>query len=70
MFKSQDTIVEPLNTMHKTPKELARYTSDKIYMLENEFYLHLSDDDILHFRSLTTEDAVDRYAHKLFKERL
>ena len=63
MFKSQDTL-------HKTPKQLVEYTSEKIYMIENEFHIHLTDDDIHHFRCLKTELDVDRYAHKLFKERL
>lgn len=49
---------------------LTRYIRNKIWMLENEFYLKLTNMEKYHFHELETEDAVDRYAHRLLVDKL
>lgn len=51
-------------------KTLQEYITQKISMLEDEFYLKLDYTDIAHMRSLKTEADVDRFAHKILMDRL
>ena len=49
---------------------LPEYITQKISMLEDEFYLRLDSTDITHIRSLKTEADVDRFAHQILVDRL
>lgn len=49
---------------------LANYIKHKIFMLEREFKLNLTFEDIEHFKSLKTKNDVDRFAHTIIMERL
>lgn len=51
-------------------KTLPEYITQKISMLEDEFYLRLNYEDIVHMRSLKTEADVDRFAHQILVDRL
>lgn len=51
-------------------KALSDYIAQKILMIENEFYIKLSYEDIIHMKSLKTEAAVDQYAHHILVNRL
>ena len=51
-------------------KTLPGYVIEKISMLEDEFYLKLDCEDIVHMRSLKTEAEVDRFAHQILVDRL
>ena len=51
-------------------KTLPEYVAQKISMLEDEFYLKLDCEDIVHMRSLKTEAEVDRFAHQILVDRL
>ena len=51
-------------------KTLPEYITQKISMLEDEFYLKLNYEDIAHMRSLKTEADVDRFAHQILVDRL
>ena len=51
-------------------KTLPEYITQKISMLEDEFYIRLSFTEILHMRALKTEGDVDRYAHQILVDRL
>ena len=51
-------------------KTLPEYITQKISMLEDEFYLRLNYEDIAHMRSLKTEADVDRFAHQILIDRL
>ena len=51
-------------------KTLPEYITQKISMLEDEFYLRLDYEDIAHMRSLKTEADVDRFAHQILVDRL
>ena len=51
-------------------KTLPEYITQKISMLEDEFYLRLDSTDITRMRSLKTEAEVDRYAHQILVDRL
>ena len=51
-------------------KTLPEYITQKISMLEDEFYLKLDYEDITHMRSLKTEAEVDRFAHQILVDRL
>ena len=51
-------------------KTLPEYVAQKISMLEDEFDLRLSYEDIAHIRSLKTEAEVDRFAHQILVDRL
>lgn len=51
-------------------KTLPEYITQKISMLEDEFYLRLDYEDIAHIRSLKTEAEVDRFAHQILVDRL
>lgn len=51
-------------------KTLPEYVIEKISMLEDEFYLKLDCEDIVHMRSLKTETEVDRFAHQILVDRL
>ena len=50
--------------------KLPQYINNKIAMLREDFKMRLSKADIAHFRSLTTENEVDRFAHELFMRKL
>ena len=52
------------------PNDLDMYIQAKIRLLEDEFCIRLTENDISHFRELKTERDVDAYAHQLFMERL
>ena len=54
----------------KTPNDLDEYVKEKIKMLEEEFYIRLTLDDITHFRSLKNKRDVDAFAHQIFEDRL
>ena len=49
---------------------LSEYVSKKIAMLENEFYIRLSDEEIFHMRSLKTEVDVNKYVHQIIVQKL
>ena len=51
-------------------KTLPEYVIEKISMLEDEFYLKLDCEDIVHMRSLKSEAEVDRFAHQILVDRL
>ena len=51
-------------------RDLKRCVTNKIRMLEEEFWLDLSFDEIDHFRQLTTKTEVDQYAHDLLRKKL
>ena len=51
-------------------KTLPGYITQKISMLEDEFYLRLDYEDIAHMRSLKTEADVDRFVHQILADRL
>lgn len=51
-------------------KTLPEYITQKISMLEDEFYLKLDHTDIVHMRSLKTETDVDRFVHQILVDRL
>ena len=51
-------------------KTLPEYVTQKISMLEDEFYIRLSFAEISHMRALKTEGDVDRYAHQILVDRL
>lgn len=50
--------------------DLKTYIENKIDMLEDEFFIHLSLHEYQHFRSLTNETQVDNYAHSILVNRL
>lgn len=49
---------------------LSQYINDKIDMLRSEFKMRLSRAEIEYMQSLTTEIAVDNFAHTLFMTKL
>ena len=51
-------------------KTLPEYITQKISMLEDEFYLGLDSTDITRMRSLKTEAEVDRFVHQILVDRL
>ena len=51
-------------------KTLPEYITQKISMLNDEFYIRLSFADIAHMRSLKTEADVDRFTHQILVDRL
>ena len=55
--------MEPIGYHLERNKTLIEYITQKISMLEDEFYLRLNYEDIAHMRSLKTEADVDRFAH-------
>lgn len=55
---------------YKLSNTLENYIEEKICMLEEEFYLKLTDDEKYHFYRIKTEEAVDTYAQKLIMEKL
>ena len=50
--------------------KLDDYITQKISMLEDEFYLRLDYADIARMRSLKTEADIDRFAHQILVDRL
>ena len=50
--------------------DLKDYIENKIDMLEDEFFIHLSLHECQRFRSLTNETQVDNYAHSILVNRL
>lgn len=60
-----------MNTIYAEPQiPLPRYIKQKIKMLNRDFYIRLTDEDIRHFNELTTEIAVDNFAHQLILDRM
>ena len=51
-------------------KTLQEYITQKISMLEDEFYLRLDTTDIAHMYNLNTEDEVDQFVHQILVDRL
>ena len=51
-------------------KTLPEYITQKISMLEDEFYLRLDTTDITRMHSLKTEADVDRFVHQVLVDRL
>ena len=49
---------------------IEEYRYEKIRMLEDDFCIDLSDDELDHFNSLETEGDIDAYAHDILVERL
>ena len=62
--------MEPIGYHLERRKTLIEYITQKISMLEDEFYLRLNYEDIAHMRSLKTEAEVDRFAHQILVDRL
>ncbi len=62
--------MEPIGYHLERNKTLIEYVTQKISMLEDEFYLRLNYEDIAHMRSLKTEADVDRFAHQILVDRL
>ena len=62
--------MEPIGYHLEQRKTLIEYITQKISMLEDEFYLKLNYEDIAHMRSLKTEADVDRFAHQILVDRL
>ena len=62
--------MEPIGYHLERNKTLIEYITQKISMLEDEFYLRLNYEDIAHMRSLKTEADVDRFAHQILIDRL
>lgn len=46
------------------------YVEQKINMLVNDFYIRLTDEEKRHFYTLTSEYAIDQYAHDLIMKKL
>lgn len=55
---------------YKYPTYLKQYVTKKIKMLQNEFHLKLTAEEIARFWQLPGDDQVDRYAHKLIQKYL
>ena len=51
-------------------KTVKDYITWKLSVLENEFYLKLTEFERCHFHELKSESAVDQYAHTLLAEKL
>lgn len=62
--------MEPIGYHLERRKTLIEYITQKISMLEDEFYLRLNYEDIAHMRSLKTEADVDRFVHQILVDRL
>ena len=62
--------MEPIGYHLERRKTLIEYITQKISMLEDEFYLRLDYEDIAHMRSLKTEADVDRFVHQILADRL
>lgn len=62
--------MEPIGYHLERRKTLIEYITQKISMLEDEFYLRLNYEDIVHMRSLKTEADVDRFVHQILIDRL
>ena len=62
--------MKPIGYHLERNKTLIEYITQKISMLEDEFYLRLNYEDIAHMRSLKTEADVDRFAHQILVDRL
>ena len=62
--------MEPIGYHLERNKTLIEHITQKISMLEDEFYLRLNYEDIAHMRSLKTEADVDRFAHQILMDRL
>ena len=50
--------------------KLDDYITQKISMLEDEFYLRLDYADIAHMYNLNTEAEVDQFVHQILVDRL
>lgn len=49
---------------------LQQYITEKIMMLEDDFYFKLTDEEKEYFYALHTEFEVDQYAHDFFLRNL
>ena len=49
---------------------IKQYIEQKLQMLEIDFRLSLSEQEIAHMRSLKTENSVNAYAYYLLQEKL
>ena len=49
---------------------LDRYRNFKMRMLNRDFYIGLTDEEVEHFNSLQTEEAIDRYFRTLLNNYL
>ena len=57
---------------HRGPifKSIDQYITYKLDMLQNEFYIRLTERDIFDMCNLTTEEDVNSMAHRIILERL
>ena len=62
--------MEPIGYHLERRKTLIEYITQKISMLEDEFYLRLNYEDIAHMYNLNTEAEVDQFAHQILVDRL
>ena len=58
--------------VHYEDKEitLAQYIKEKIRMLQKDFFIKLTEEEIQKFKSMTREIDIDHYAHDLIANRL
>lgn len=49
---------------------LEDYIKEKLRMLQEDFFIKLTDEEITHMKSLTRDIDVDHYAHDLIMNRL
>lgn len=54
----------------KSTPTLRQYIAAKLYMMRYELCIKLTDEEIVHFHMLETENDVDRYAHSLIVKKL
>ena len=62
--------MESVGCHFERKKTLPEYITQKISMLEDEFFIRLGYDDIADMRSLKTEADVDRFVHQILVDRL
>lgn len=56
--------------MNEYAVSIKTYISRKIRMLQRDFRLHLTDEEINHLQSLKREIDVDHYAHDIIMNKL
>ena len=49
---------------------IKKYIQDKLKILQRDFQLNLSDEEVAHMKSLKTESDVNAYAYDLLREKL
>ena len=52
------------------PVPIKTYIKEKLRMLKEDFYLHLTKEEVKHMKSLAREIDVDHYAHTLLNNKL